>query len=266
MSISTKKTIKINLILGVMCVLYSVSLFLCSNLLNGLESFNSNLKTSIEQSWRQQARLTLSNVIDRFSYAIEHDKLDANNIEEVAEWCKINYQGITNGSQSSDGFVVELNSNNLIISGHLIDISKEDSIKKYLKLENIDIKDRSDTELIKNVINNIEKFLDTKYNDNNYWINNGKEEWIEWKIYPTSILGKDDYINIDGNETSLFNKYVFVLRTNANDIYSYYTNIIHNIDMYINIVHYALVISLIFIIVFIFYITYNEFNSKNKQE
>lgn len=260
MTIAKRKTIRINIILLIMTILYSIFLILCSTLVTNLKSFKSNLQTAIEQSWRQQARITLADVINKFDYAINNGEVDANDVESVSKWCSINYRGVRNGGLTSDGFVIELNSNMLIVSDYLVDISKPDSIHNHLS------KDDSiygEFELIEDIIKKIKTFSDTKYNDNYYWVLDGQTEWLEWKTYPTNLLGKDDYYTDEGENVS-FNKYVFVLSTNMNEVYSYY-DFINDIDLFIKVIHYSLMISLCFIIITIFYITYNEFNKNESR-
>lgn len=255
-----KKTIRINIVLLIMTILYSIFLLLCSTLITDLKTFKSNLQIAIEQSWRQQARLTLADVINEFEYAVENEDVDANNVESVSKWCSINYSGIRNGGLTSDGFVIELNSDMLIVSDYLVDLSKPNSIHNHLSISDSNYKN---FELVEDIIEKIKTFSDTKYNDNYYWINNGQTEWLEWKTYPTNVLGKDDYYSDDG-ETSSFNKYVFVLSTNKNEIYAYYS-FMDDIDLFIKIINYSLIISLCAMIITIFYVTYNEFNKNESR-
>ena len=255
-----KKTIRINIILLIMTILYSVFLILCSILITDLKDFKSELKTAIEQSWRQQARTTLAGVVNTFDYAVNNGEVDPNNVESVSKWCSVNYRGVRNGGLTSDGFVIELNSDMLIVSDYLVDISKPNSIHNHLSSNDSVY---GEFELIEDIIKKIKTFSDTKYNDNFYWILDGQTEWLEWKTYPTNLLGKDDYYTENG-EVSSFNKYVFVLSTNVNEIYSYY-DFIDNIDLFVKIIQYSLAISLCAIIVTIFYITYNEFNKNESR-
>lgn len=255
-----RKRRKINIILITGVILYSVLLFLSTIILGYMNDFNSNLKKTLEQSWRQQARMTLNDVINKLDYEVKQGTIDPNNIEQVAKWCKINYSGIRNGGDLSDGFVVELYSER-IIEDKLIDASKDDSCIKYL--DEIQIDNNDYVVQIQSVVDKIKLSVDSGYGDNNYWISNNVEEWLEWKIYPMNTLGDDGYLTKDDTISSKNNKYVFVLGTNSDEIYSYYNNIFITIEMVNNIVSIILAVALASLISFILYTTYTEFNKEN---
>lgn len=255
-----KKKCKINVMLVIFSLLYSICLILGGSILEGLNNYDTNLKISIEQSSRSSARLLLQDMVNRFDYAVGHNSLNPDDEKQVAAWCKINFAGIRNGSNMSDGFVIDLK-NEQIIEDTNIDISKTDSVARGFTEE---IALHHNDKEAKKIIDKIRSTNDTVSGENYSWMAGDSDsiEWLEWKVYPVNRIGMEDYETSTGIHKDDCKKYVFVLGTHKNEIFTPYVSTFMSITIIQRLIYSLLVISLVTMISFILYATYTEFKRR----
>lgn len=217
-----------------------------------LNNTSDNIKTIIEQSWRSQARRTLSDLRDQFNYSVQEGKLDPGNKGDLESWSKNNLSGITNGGRTSNAFMVELGTDGVLwsspkdynkdsvvnLNDFMSNQSKvKDLLKKNnilyppvidstylngLKLSNVNIfkqmyKDGLidvDYTGISQIISSMNLGYDTSSGDNYSWNIYGGREWLEWIVIPSGKLGFDhESYTVDGKLNKKYSKILIKLGT-----------------------------------------------------
>jgi len=252
--------LKLNIVLILICAVFMGTLLLAGYSINIIKSYKSNLKTTIEQRKRADARLLLKDVIDRFDYAVNTKQVDPSSIKSVSNWAAYNFSGLRNGGATSDGFIIELGTEQYI----------SDSSVSYKVLVNesrtmkSEIPNHTRPDLATKAFDKMRLGLNTTYGDNVTWNYNGSNEWLEWAVYPTAIsIGiNDEPRTLNGEKNDKYRKYIFILRTEEKEIYTPYQYIFDGTDYLIHIIYILLVVLLVFIIGTLFYVAYREYHIK----
>lgn len=259
---------KINIIFIIASLIFSMLLLISGVLLKDITTYKQNLQQSIEASKRQSSRYLLKDVIDRLDIAVKMGYVDPNNSNSIAQWSAINFSGLRNGTDTSNGFVILIEGDTArIIEDSSVDCANNtdgtpiiNTEKQQRLIDNEPIKHKDPT-LAKYVYSKIKLAQDTTLYDNYTWNFDGSPEWLEWAVFPTNIsLGvNNEPRTIAGYANSNYKKYIFVLGTQSDEVFSRFTKAFNQINEMIKLIYAVLFIFLIFIISGLFYLVYLEF-------
>lgn len=253
---------KINAILICYTLIFSFMLTVSGLLITSIQNYKTNLIKNIEEQKREDARILLRDAVNRFDRAIVLGQVDSNNIDSVAKWSYNNFSGLRNGSATSDGFIIELGSEQFV-DDQSLDCQKPEfkSNGRYMKDEAAMHKDPKLAELI---LNKMRIGVSTKHNDNYYWNFDGSPEWLEWTIYPPNItIGlNDEPKTIRGIKNPNYKRYLFVLGTQQDEILKQYQNTFNMIDNITKLIYLLLFTSLVSLTIKMFYLVYIELHYK----
>lgn len=250
-----KSFIKIHMILILTSIIFVAILVLSGYSVGKINNYENNVKYTIEQQKRSDARILLKDAIDRFDYAIKIGQVNPTNEESVNKWASYNFSGLRNGSATSNGFIVELGEE-VYVSDSSVNYNTifKDPARKTIKDE---VKLNSST---KEAFKKIKLGIDSSLDDNVSCSINGENEWLEWANYPTAIsVGiQDEPIMINGSKNSHYKKYVFIIRTKEDEIFKSYETIFSTLSYIVNIIYILLGVLLFVIICAMFYLVYLE--------
>lgn len=258
-----KSKTKINFHLIVFTVIFSIMLLISGSMITRMQQYKKDLVNTIEQRKRNDARMALRDSIERFDKAVKSGIVNPNDINSVANWARDNFAGLRNGSSTSDGFIIELGSEQFVDDQSTDCQKPEFSNGRYMKDE---AKMHKDPKLAEQMLNKMRVGIATKYGDNYSWNFDGNPEWLEWDIYPPdSILGlNDEPKTIKGIKNHNYKKYLFVLGTQSDEILGSYGDVFKQIDRVINLFYIVLFLSLTSMIYKLFYLVYIELHYKPK--
>lgn len=216
----------INIILfGIVIAITFISSLLVTNLRNCKE----DIQTVTEQAWRGQARRTLDDLKVRLLDDVKNGLVNPNDNKSLQVWCQKNLVDIRNGGPTSDGFMVDMSTEQFIWDGSN-DCARPDFLIKgrYLKDEPAL---HQDPKLATEMINIMRKEFDTQYGDNYYWRFDDSPELLEWVIVPKSMLGFNDEPATNGGVKNEKYKVVLIqLGTQTDEIMKPYEDIIKSVD------------------------------------
>lgn len=231
----------INIVVMIICV---GMLFIGSSIITNLENSKSNLQSSIETEWREQAKRTLSNIQNCFMYDMNRGLVDPKDEASLQEWAKRNLSGILNGGDTSDAFMINLEDEKFIWDGSL-DCARPEFIinGRFLKDE---AELHYDKEQAKFIIDKMRLSKSTIGTNNNYWWNfDGSPEYLEWTIIPPGNLGFDGAtITTGGVKNEGYSKLLIALGTQQDEVRSTFDEQFKLIDKTIWQIKLVIVISI----------------------
>ena len=257
-----KKVTKVNTILVIVSIIFISVLLLAGYSIDRVSNFRSDFSNSIEQQKRSDARILLKDVVSRFDNAINEGSVDPSSTTSVNKWATYNFNGLRNGSSTSDGFILELGEETYVSDSSIssYNITYSGSSKKVSDV----LEYNGDSKELQSIFDRMNLGIDTSYNENISCTINGQKEWLEWADYPTTIsVGVNGEPQTEwGLKNPNYKKYVFVLRTKEDEIFKPYQTIFYTLSYVVTIIYILLVALLFFIICIMFYIVYTEYNLK----
>lgn len=262
------RTIRLNILNVAVFAITGLIFFAGSSAVFKIDRSMVDLKTDIEQHWREQARNTLNHTLDVFEKDYMLDLVDLYDNGSIEEWANKNFSGIRNGSSTSDGWIGEIGEG-IIISDQspdcMIFVEDEDienpviEKDRYFKNEHIG---HVDPEQAKLVFKRISSGAKTTYGDNIWWKFNEDEEWLEFAYYP-NINGVDgEYRTVKGAKNDKFKRYVFVLGTQSEEIFSKYTMVFEKQRVIKYLIYFTMFVSFISSVIFMTVIIFKRCPSK----
>ncbi|MCX8074116.1 MAG: hypothetical protein N2749_00830 [Clostridia bacterium] len=228
---------------------------ICLIAINAIFYFNIyiyNTKTqyisTIKKEWRIQAKRTLIDLKDQFLLEAKLGKLNPHDEREVQEWAMININGVRNGGETGDPFLIRMPDEKFIWDGSP-DCAKPEFLinGRYMKDEPYLHKNPSQAE---KMLNNMRKLYSTTNGDyDNYWEFDDSPELLEWIIIPNDNLGFDNEpITKGGIKNKNYISYILVLGTQTDEIMELHQPILKRLDL----IQFILKIILVLFIIMVF--------------
>ena len=215
----------INVIVLLVCIIIIASgKFIISNLSN----MKTEIKNDIETEWRTQAKRTLANIQDQFTYDINHNMVDPANEESLQTWAKRNISGLLNGGATGDTFMINLSNEKFLWDGSKgCDNPEFITNGRYMSGEAEMHVDTYQANLIIDKMKLGSSTLNT--HDKNWWNFDGSIEYLEWVVIPPGFLGFDK-VTVDGIEKPKYNKVLIALGTQEDEVFSTFDNTLSSLD------------------------------------
>lgn len=230
-----KKNIYIQNIINV--IVFGICLgvvFFGTLIVTNLKNTEENMKTHIEQEWRQQAKRTLANIQDQFMYDVNHGTVDPSDELSLQEWAKRNISGVLNGGPTGDMFMINLGNEKFIWDGSP-DCAKPEFITngRYMKDEAPMHYDKDKALEILDKMRLAQSTLNT--NDNYSWNFDGSPEYLEWVVIPPGSLGfNSEPATIGGVKNKNYSKLLIALGTEKDETESTFAKDFTTIETAIN--------------------------------
>lgn len=176
-----------------------------------------DLKNTIEQTWREQARRTLTDLGDQFVAGVDDKTIDLKNDSTINHWSSINIAGVRNGGNTSDAFLIKMPEELFEWDGST-DCAKPEFLiyGRYLKDEPALHKN---PDLAWKVVTELRKMYNTKAGDNQYWLFDDSPELLEWRVIPKETKGFEGQpLTIGGAVNPKYVAFVLVLGTQQDEI------------------------------------------------
>lgn len=251
----SKIRIRLNIINIAIFTLVALIIYSGSAVISRTRDNIDTLEYTIEQHWRQQARLSINHTIKVFDSDIHEGLVDPYNNNSVSKWADTNFNKLYNGSGITNNWIGELGSGKILDNNTSKLVIKSDDTSKIFadKYTNYDNSDN----IIK-IIEKIKSGTPTDYNDNIWCSIDGMPEWIEYSYYPiyTGLDGAHEII--DGEKNENYRRFVFVLGTKSSEVLKHYSGIINKQKNIILFIYITIILSFISSIIFMFIILFNQ--------
>lgn len=215
--ISTRKRTFYNLINLIIFAVIIASVYFINIAISELDNMVTESQQTVQQIWREQARRTLSDLRQQFLLEVQDETLNPYDELAVQKWASIHLNGVRNGGETSDGFMIEMKSEKFIWDGSP-DCSKPEFITngRYMKDEAA-LHSRPD--LAEIALDEMRKIYTTNSNSNVYWVFDNSPELLEFTIIPTDTLGFNGETYTEaGIRNKDYKSYLICLGTQADEI------------------------------------------------
>lgn len=196
---------------------------------NKLHTAQDTLSSTIEQTWREQARRTLADLKEQLLARIEAGELDPKNDMSMQKWAKVSFNGVRNGGITSDGFMLRMPGQSFIWDGSS-DCAVKDPTRADRKLTDF-------TTLFQDpntctVINKeMDKYYSTKSGDNNWWQFDDAPEFLEWVMIPSDNKGfNDEYLTSGGIINPKYTSFLIQLGTQKDEVFKPYQSTFNTLN------------------------------------
>ena len=247
----TSTRVKFNLINIIVFTICGIIVFIGNGIINDIDNNSINLKNRIEQHWRQQARYHISSIISQLDEDYHNDIVDLYDNESLYKWSSLRFNGIRNGSPSSDGWIAELGTEEFIYNQDIEDIDN-DIIYFNDKISN------SVNSSIEPVFNRIRLGIPSQYGENIQLDNNGGKTWIEFAYYPINNGLKGESYIVRGKKNENYRRIVVVVETKSHEIYKNYESYFIEQDKIIGNTYITIIASIILGILFLLSILFRH--------